>query len=57
MALKDSELLELSIEDLFRMKQEFSEVYEKIFGDGFIRLKRALTLKSKAVKICEEKDS
>ena len=52
MSLKESEALILSISDLFRMKQEFLEAYEKMFNDSYIRLRRALTLKLKAMKIC-----
>ena len=56
MSTKDSEALQLSIMDLNRMKTEFLEVYEKIFMDSYTRLRRALTLKLKAMKICAEKD-
>lgn len=56
MSLKESEALLLSISDLFRMKQEFLEAYEKMFNDAYIRLRRALTLKLKAMKICQDKE-
>lgn len=56
MSLKESEALILSISDLFRMKQEFLEAYEKMFNDSYIRLRRALTLKLKAMKICQDKE-
>jgi len=55
MALRDSEVLCLSIQDLNRMKQEFLEAYEKLFSDSYNRLRRALTLKLKAMKICADK--
>jgi len=44
----------LSISDLYRMKQEFLEAYEKLFNDSYSRLRRALTLKLKAMKICQD---
>eukprot|EP00356_Strombidium_inclinatum_P015969 CAMPEP_0170505618 /NCGR_PEP_ID=MMETSP0208-20121228/51539_1 /TAXON_ID=197538 /ORGANISM="Strombidium inclinatum, Strain S3" /LENGTH=34 /DNA_ID= /DNA_START= /DNA_END= /DNA_ORIENTATION= len=34
MALKESEVMCLSIQDLNRMKQEFLEAYQKLFGDA-----------------------
>ena len=56
MSLKDSEALQLSITDLNRLKTEFLEVYEKLFNESYTRLRRALTLKLKAMKICADKD-
>ena len=56
MALKQSEALQLSINDLNRMKTEFLEAYQKMFSDSFTRLRRALILKLKAMKICSEKE-
>lgn len=56
MSLKESEALLLSISDLHRMKQEFLEAYEKMFSDAHTRLRRALTLKLKAMKICQDKE-
>lgn len=53
MAMQNTEALQLVISDLNRMKQEFAEVYEKFFSDAFTRLRRALMLKLKAMKICE----
>lgn len=38
------------------MKQEFLEAYEKLFNDAYNRLRRSLTLKLKAMKICSEKE-
>mmetsp|Transcript_17553 Transcript_17553/g.27070 ORF Transcript_17553/g.27070 Transcript_17553/m.27070 type:complete len:100 (+) Transcript_17553:2958-3257(+) len=55
MALRESEVLYLTIQDLYRMKNEFLEAYEKIFSDANTRLRRALTLKLKAMKICGDK--
>ena len=37
------------------MKQEFLEAYEKLFNDSYNILRRALTLKLKAMKICSDK--
>jgi hypothetical protein len=37
------------------MKLEFREVYVKIFDDSYIRLRRCIKLRIKAIKICEEK--
>jgi hypothetical protein len=53
MALEQSEAMSLPIQDLNRMKQEFLEVYEKIFTDSVPRLRRALQLKLKAMNLCE----
>ena len=55
MALRNSEVLKLSIADLNRMRTEFPEQYVKMFDDSLIRMKKALLLKRKAIKICEEK--
>lgn len=38
------------------MKQEFLEAYEKLFNDAYTRLRRALQLKLKAMKFCENKE-
>ena len=56
MALKNSEVLCLAIQDLSRMKQEFLDAYEKLFNDAYNRLRRSLTLKVKAMRICSEKE-
>ena len=53
MALSHSEVLKLSISDLNRMRTEFPEQYVKMFEDSLIRMKKALLLKRKAIKICE----
>jgi hypothetical protein len=39
------------------MKQEFLEAYEKLFSDAYNRLRRSLTLKLKAMRICAEKEN
>jgi hypothetical protein len=39
------------------MKQEFYEVYQKLFSDAYNRLRRALTLKLKAMRMCDEMKS
>ena len=57
MSLKNSEVLQLAIQDLNRMKQEFLEAYEKLFNDAYNRLRRSLTLKLKAMRICAEKEN
>ena len=56
MGLRETEVLCLSIQDLNRMKQEFLEAYEKLFSDAYDRLRRALNLKLKAMRICAEKE-
>lgn len=56
MSLDQSEAMSLHIQDLNRMKQEFLEVYEKLFNDSAKRLRRALQLKLKAMNVCENKD-
>ena len=56
MALKESEVLCLAIQDLNRMKQEFYEVYQQLFSDAYNRLRRALTLKLKAMRLCAERE-
>lgn len=38
------------------MKQEFLEAYEKLFSDAYNRLRRSLTLKLKAMRICATKE-
>ena len=38
------------------MKSEFHEAYQKLFGDAFLRLKRALVMRIKALQLCEKKD-
>ena len=57
MATKESEVLYLSIQDLNRMKQEFLEAYEKLFNDAYNRLRRSLTLKLKAMRLCAEREA
>lgn len=47
----------MAIQDLNRMKQEFLEAYEKLFSDAYNRLRRSLTLKLKAMRICAEKEN
>ena len=56
MATSECENLCLLIQDLIRMKQEFLEVYDKLFNDAYTSLKRALQLKLKAMKFCENKE-
>ena len=56
MAQTKAEVLLFSINDLNRMKGEFLETYEKIFGDSFNLLRRSLTLKLKAMKLCAERE-
>jgi len=56
MSLKDSEVMCLTVQDLNRMKQEFLEVYQKLFADAYTRLRRALTFKLKAMKICADRE-
>ena len=56
MATSECENLCLLIQDLIRMKQEFLEAYEKLFNDAYTRLRRALQLKLKAMKFCENRE-
>jgi len=56
MAVDDSEAMSLFLSDLNRMKQEFLEVYEKLFNDSVPRLRRALQLKLKAMNLCDQRD-
>jgi hypothetical protein len=37
------------------MKLEFREVYCKLFDDSYIRLRRCIKLRIKAIKLCEDK--
>lgn len=54
MAMRNSDVLGLSIADLNRMRREFPEQYLKMFEDSLVRMRRALILKRKAIQICEE---
>ena len=56
MSVVDSELLSLTTQDLIRMKQDFSEAYDKLFSDAYTRLRRSLSLKLKAMNLCAEKE-
>ena len=38
------------------MKESFREVYCKLFDDSYVRLRRCIKLRIKAIQICEEKD-
>ena len=57
MALEESEVMSLSLLDLNRMKTEFSDIYQSMFTDSYNRLRRSLTLKLKAMKICAENEA
>jgi hypothetical protein len=46
------ELLTLSIDDLHKMQHEFSEPYQDLFENAFVRLQRCLKIKLKAIKYC-----
>lgn len=46
----------MSTVDLYRMRNEFQEPYSQIFLDSYNRLRRALTLKLRAMNVCKEKD-
>ena len=54
MANSNVELLSFSIEDLNRMKMEFLEAYDALFSSSYRRLDRALKMKLKAMKYCQE---
>ena len=47
MALVDTEVMCLSVQDLYRMKQEYLDAYEILFEDSYSKLKKSLTLKLK----------
>lgn len=51
---KHCELLQLSIFDLTRMKNEFLEAHESLFNDAYQRLYRTLRVKLKAMKLCQQ---
>ena len=38
------------------MKQDFGEAYDKLFNDAYNRLRRSLSLKLKAMKLCAERE-
>ena len=54
MAQQNVELLSFSIADLNKMKMEFLEAYNSLFNDSYKRLDRALKIKLKAMKYCQE---
>jgi len=54
MSIKESEVMGLSIQDLYRMKQEYLEAYEELFNTSFNKLKKALTLKLQMMKVCAD---
>ena len=56
MALADTEVMHFLLKDLVDMQKEFLEIYEKLFADSQVRLRRALQLKLKAMALCEQKD-
>lgn len=49
-----TELLNLSIEDLNRMQREFSDSYEELFNCAYSRLNRAHKIKLLAIKFCNQ---
>ena len=52
MATSDSELLSFNIQDLNRMRLEFSDCYENLFNDALIKLKRTWLTRLRAMKEC-----
>ena len=56
MSLIKSAILVFAIEDLFKMKLEFTDIYDQLFKTAYARLRRALSLKLKAMNLCAEKD-
>jgi len=52
MSLIESKVFVFSIEDLFKMKAEFTDVYESLFNSAYSRLRRSLALKIKAMNLC-----
>jgi hypothetical protein len=55
MAIKNSEVLRLSLDSLNRMRTEFPEQYFRLLEGSLIRMRKFLIMKRKAIKICEEK--
>ena len=56
MSLVKSSILVFSIEDMFKMKIEFTDIYDHLFKTAYARLRSALSLKLKALNLCAEKD-
>lgn len=50
----DSEVLTLSYQDLYRMSQEFQEVYSNLLEESFHLLRRLLLTKLLAMKHCRK---
>lgn len=55
MSIIESEALMLGLSDLNRMRTEFHEAYDKLFGSSERDLQIAYTMRLKATKYCEEK--
>jgi hypothetical protein len=53
LACKNVEILSLSLENLYKMRQEFMEPYEFLFSNMMVRLRAALSLKLEALEFCK----
>ena len=54
MATIEVQVLNLSVQDLNRMKLEFYDWYEKLFIDAYASLRRTWKAKLKAMKECRK---
>ena len=54
MAIEDSELMSLSLQDLNRMKHEFLEPYENLFNEAFDKLYKVLNKRLASIRQCEK---
>lgn len=54
MAIEDTELMSLSLQDLNRMKHEFLEPYENLFNEAFDKLYKVLNKRLKSIRQCEK---
>jgi hypothetical protein len=48
----DTETLSFSIQDLNRMRLEFSDCYEHLFADALMKLKQSWLIRLRAMKEC-----
>lgn len=54
MAMKESTLLTMEMAVLFRLKQEFSEIYNTIYEKAIMQAQKVLTIKVETILLCEE---
>ena len=53
-ALIDCEMLSISIDDLEKVRSEFSKVFTELFCNTHILLKKQIDIKNEAIKLCEQ---